>query len=71
MKISVEKLNNGEYIARPKGALGNVGWSPFPWTACYAKTAAQALRKFEQSHSEQINQLIRSQYNATHQQKTT
>ena len=57
MKIEVIKLNK-EYMARPEGNLGNVGWTPFAWTACYASTAAQALRKFEQVHAKQIAEYV-------------
>ena len=59
MKISVERINSNMYIARPENTLGNVGWSPFAWTACYANTAAKALRKFEQMHAKQIAEIIK------------
>lgn len=38
------------YIARPKGALGTIGWSPFPWEATYGKTKAEAHRNFCEFH---------------------
>lgn len=38
------------YIARPKGALGTIGWSPFPWEATYGETKAEAHRNFCEFH---------------------
>jgi len=58
MKIKVERLNNGQYVARPENSLGTCGWAPFAWTACFANTAATALRKFEQVHAKQIKEMM-------------
>ena len=57
MKIVVERLNNGQFVARPNGQLGTCGWYPFAWTACFSNSAAKALRKFEQMHEKQIKML--------------
>jgi hypothetical protein len=57
MKIEVVRLNNGQFVARPKNSLGTCGWSPFAWTACFDSTAAKALRKFEQVHEKQIKEM--------------
>jgi hypothetical protein len=35
IELTTERLRSGNYITRPSGQLGNVGWSPFPWTAVY------------------------------------
>lgn len=52
-KVEVIKLTNN-YLARPKGALGNGGWHPFTWTAHTAKTEAAAKISFVAAHREEI-----------------
>lgn len=46
----VTRLNNATYIARPAGRCGNVGYSPFPWTAAYGRTEGVARHNFETKH---------------------
>jgi hypothetical protein len=32
-ELEAFKLRSGNWIVRPKGQLGTIGWSPRPWTA--------------------------------------
>jgi hypothetical protein len=50
MDLTVEQLNNGQWVARPKNQLGTCGWTPFAWTACFAGTKAKARAKFISAH---------------------
>lgn len=53
MKVSVEQLNSGEWIARPWGVVvGSNGFYPYPWTVVYAPTAARAKARFIELHQE-------------------
>jgi len=57
LELTVERMRSGEYIARPINGLGNVGWAPFPWTACYAKTASRARALFNKNHGHHIRRM--------------
>jgi hypothetical protein len=56
LKVDALHLRSGTWIARPRGALGNVGWYPFPWTATTASSKQNAINKFKYEHAEQIKQ---------------
>ena len=56
VNIEAIRLGTGTWIARPAGACGNVGWSPFAWTACYASSETKATMEFERLHGDKINE---------------
>jgi hypothetical protein len=53
IELDATQLHNGEWVVRPKGQLGTMGWHPFPWTAVIVKAnneqkaIAKALPQFE------------------------
>ena len=53
MKPELETIAiaGGGYIARPQGAVGTIGWSPFPWEATWGETSAIAISNFHTFHS--------------------
>jgi hypothetical protein len=53
-KVDATMLRSGVWVARPRGALGNVGWHPFAWEAVTAQSRQNAISKFTYIYREQI-----------------
>lgn len=47
VEMHAEPIHNNEWVVRPAGQLGTVGFYPVPWTAqfVYARDAREAIRK--------------------------
>jgi hypothetical protein len=43
-------LRSGGYWTRPAGALGSIGWSPFPWEITYGATPSASVANFKRRH---------------------
>ena len=50
MKVEAIRLASGDYLARPEGAVGNIGWHPFPWTGFLGDTEKEAKEGFLRAH---------------------
>lgn len=46
-ELEATQLRSGEYVVRPKGSLGTMGWHPRAWTmaSTRARSPADAIRK--------------------------
>jgi len=60
--IQVEKLSNGQFVARPQNCLGSMGWSPFPWTAVFGSNPSHAYSSFIDQHLTKIGDMETSMH---------
>ena len=60
MNLETFRLRSGGYWCRPAGSLGNIGWSPFPWTMTWGTTEQKARNNFNQLHATQLNQFSKN-----------
>jgi hypothetical protein len=53
VELEATKLGNC-WAVRPKGGLGTMGWSPFPWTAMFVKAPDElvAIAKCKKAFAE-------------------